>query len=87
MKWIIRNWSGLIYTFFLVILVGCSGPVIDSECQTVTIVAAVHSEEIGAPDWYTVVEFPDNTRRYRNNKWGEIGDTFCARKHERNSWR
>lgn len=87
MKWIIRNWSGLLCMIVLVILVGCSGPAIDNECQQVTIVSVTHSEETGAPDWYTIVEFPDKTRRYRYNKWGEVGDTFCANKYERTTWR
>ena len=76
-----RQWRGLTWTFCLVLFtVACSGPKVDLECQIIKIVAVTHSEETGNPDWYTVVEFPDSTRRFRFNKWGEVGDMFCAKK-------
>ena len=87
MKWISRNWSGLTWTFCVVLFaVACSGPAIDNKCQQVTIVSVTHSEETGAPDWYTIVQFPDNTRRSRYNRWVEVGDTVCAKKYESTSW-
>ncbi len=70
----------------LFLTAACSNPKLDTRCQQVTIVAVTHSEETGAPDWYTIVQFPDSTRRYRNNRWGVVGDQFCARKQGSTGW-
>lgn len=69
--------------WLLVLLVGCSG---DEKCVPVEIVSVTHSEESGVPDWYTVVQFPDSTRRLRYGNYGEVGNIFCARKSD-GSWK
>lgn len=85
-SWHMYKWLGVAWGC-VILLSACAGPKVETECQTVKIVAVVHSEETGQPDWYTIVEFPDATRRFRFNRYGEIGDTFCARKHDQTRWR
>ncbi|MHC4316844.1 MAG: hypothetical protein ACYSW3_30760 [Planctomycetota bacterium] len=54
--------------WLLFLLAACSS---DEDCVPVEIVAVTFDEESGVPDYYTVVQFPDSTRRLRFNKWGE----------------
>lgn len=56
---------------------GCSGPLED-----VTIVHIGEDEETGAPDQYTVIEFPDGSRKTRYGHYGELGDQFKARQSD-----
>lgn len=70
------------YFWLLLVMIGCDGPKIDRDCQQVTIVVVNFSKESGIHDWTTVVEFSDGTRRSRPNKWGEVGEQFCAKKYE-----
>jgi len=75
------------YFWLLLVVVGCGDPEIEYNCQQVTIVVVNFSKESGIHDWTTVVEFPDGTRRHRQNKWGEVGDNFCAQKYDGSRWK
>lgn len=72
---------------WLLFLVGCSGPKIDTECQMVTIQNVSHDKSWGTSNWKTTVQFPDSTVRWRYGEWGKKGDRLCARKHEGWSWK
>lgn len=66
------------------VLFGCA-----PEYETYQDVRIVHlgdQDEIGVTDEYTIVEFPDGTRRLRALHWGELGDTFSARKSGSAGW-
>lgn len=61
---------------------GCADPPLED----VTIVHVGEDEETGSPDQYTIVEFPDGSRRMRYRHFGSVGDKFRAMKWE-DSWR
>lgn len=61
---------------------GCADPPLEEVC----IVIVVEDDESGVPDSYTVVEFPDKTRRVRYKTWGKSGDVFRARKGQADCW-
>ena len=44
----------------------------NSVCDKATIVLLNHEED------YTVIEFADKTRAWRNKIWGEVGEQFCV---------
>lgn len=54
--------------------------------EPVKIVAVTFSHEVGANDWTTVVEFGTGERRMRQGKYGEVGDTFNARRIGEDYW-
>jgi len=72
--------------WLLVLLVGCPGPKIETDCQMVRIVTVSFNKEVGIPDWKTNVMFPDSTVRWRYGEWGKKGDRLCARKSDNGSW-
>lgn len=58
------------------VALGCS----DAHLEKVEIIYVGTDEETGNPDHYTIIEFPDGERRFRFRHWGEVGDTFMARR-------
>ena len=69
----------------IVFALGCSEPAV-SPLEEVRIIVTVEADESGVPDSYTIVEFPDKTRRFNYQTWGESGDTFKARKQGSDCW-
>lgn len=69
----------------LLCLVGCAQ--VEPPLERVTAVVVQYSDETGKPDFYTVVEFPDGTRRKRWDVYATPGDTFYAKKTDCESWR
>lgn len=68
--------KALMLLLLAMVLVGCK----PTPLQTVTVVVLRCEVRKGSADCVTVVQFPDNTRRSRSGKWGEVGDEFMARK-------
>ena len=66
----------------LLLLAGCA----QRKYEPVEIVHIHHDEEAGRPDYRTIVEFPDGTRRARFDVWGVVGHKFLARKCESVTW-
>ena len=48
--------------------------------ETVKVVYLGTTHEVGIPDDYTIIEFPDGTRERRSFHLGKVGDTFQDRK-------
>lgn len=67
--------KALMLILVVLCIAGCAGPP-----EEVRIVQVVESDEVGEPDSYTIVEFPDGSRRCRFRTWGKEGDAFIAAK-------
>ena len=65
---------------------GCSRKPGRGPLEDVQLIEVVKEDETGEPDSYTIVEFPDGTRRMRWRSWGEKGDTFKACKELNGHW-
>jgi hypothetical protein len=78
-----KRLQAIVYCVLLLCVIpGCN----QAPLEDVKIVVVGHSHEIGAQDYYTVVEFPDGTRRRRDYQYGEVGDAFRARRLWSWSW-
>lgn len=68
----------------ILLCVGCSAEQLPLE--DLKIVHVERGHEVGEPDQYTIAEWPDGTRSFRYRAWGEIGDTFKARRGANGGW-
>lgn len=69
----------------MIIFMGCNGRK-SNDLENVRVVHVGQCHEVGQVDDYTVVEFPDGTRRLRLYHFGTVGEEFKARKLYDSTW-